>query len=197
MGWLVDRSNDRTGSYEKSEHKWGVARGRWVTEQQRHIWVQSTPAYAEVNRVMQELTGVQRNSSEQNQDLTNTRQERDMKDTFTVLSVMAERNPFSPNASLRNIMNGVNAGNAVNVDTVKAIRERMLLSMVGQVTANYTFKRNAQAVTLGSKSSIRIDGEMVQIDPQLLLQTCLGLQQLGRFGVHIRLRTVQLPNCSI
>ena len=84
-----------------------------------------------------------------------------MKDTFTVLSVMAGRNPFSPEASLRNIMNDVNSCSAVNVDTAKAIGERMLLSVVGQAAANYTFKHTAQAVTLGSKSSVRIDGKMV------------------------------------
>ena len=79
----------------------GLTRGRGMTEQQQHIWVQSTPACAEINRVMQELTDVQRNSNEQNKDLTNTRQGRDIKDTFTVLSVMAGQNPFSPDASLR------------------------------------------------------------------------------------------------
>ena len=168
MGWFVDISSDRTGSYDKSEDEWGLTRGRGMTEQQRHIWAQSTPACAEINRVVQELTDVQRNSSKQNKDLTNTRQKRDMKDTFTVLSVIAERNPFSPEASLRNIMNNINASSVVNVDTAKAIGERILLSMVGQAAANYTFKRSAQAVTLGSKSSVRIDGEMVQIDPQLL-----------------------------
>ena len=93
-----------------------------------------------------------------------------MKDAFTVLSVMAERNLFSPEASPRNIMNDVNACSAINVDSAKAIGKRILLSVVGQAAANYTFKRNAQAVTLGSKSSVRIDGEMVQIDPQLLFQ---------------------------
>ena len=52
-----------------------------------------------------------------------------MKDTFTVLSVMAEWNTFSPDATgLRNIMNGVTAGSAVNVDTTKAIGENTIVS---------------------------------------------------------------------
>ena len=58
----------------------------------------------------------------------------------------------------------------MNVNTAWAIGERILLSVVGQSAANYTFKRSAQAVTLGSKSSVRIDDEMVQIVPQLLFQ---------------------------
>ena len=68
MDWLVERS-----SYEKSEDEWGLTRGRGMTEQQKHVWVQSTPACAEINHVMQELIDVQRNLSGQNKDLTNTR----------------------------------------------------------------------------------------------------------------------------
>ena len=33
--------------------------------------------------------------------------------------------------------------------------------------AEYTFKRKDQVVTLGMKSSVKIDGEQVQVDPQL------------------------------
>ena len=41
------------------------------------------PACAEVNRAMQELTGVSYNSGEQNKDFTEARQTRDWKDTHT------------------------------------------------------------------------------------------------------------------
>jgi len=34
----------------------------------------------------------------------------------------------------------------------------------------YTFKRKNQAVTLETKSSVKIGGDAVQIDPQLLFQ---------------------------
>ena len=42
--------------------------------------------------------------------------------------------------------------------------------MEGKTAAEYTFKRNSQAVTLDTKSSVKIDGATVQIDPQLLFQ---------------------------
>ena len=42
--------------------------------------------------------------------------------------------------------------------------------MEGNTAAEYTFKRSNQAVTLGTKSAVMIDGVMVQIDPQLLFQ---------------------------
>ena len=41
-----------------------------MTEQQRLMWVLSMPVCAEVNKAMQELTGVNFNTSEQNKDMT-------------------------------------------------------------------------------------------------------------------------------
>lgn len=72
----------------------GLTRGRGMTEQQRLIWLLSTPACAETNRAMQELTGVQYNSGEQNKDMTEARQKRDMKDT-------GHSNDFSRQESFR------------------------------------------------------------------------------------------------
>ncbi|KAK3705553.1 hypothetical protein QZH41_000251 [Actinostola sp. cb2023] len=119
---------------------------------------------------MQELTGVQFNSGEQNKDMSNSRQQRDMEDTLTILKALTDRNPFVPNPSLRNIMNGVNADSSVNVDTAKVIGEKILTSMTGQFPSEYTFKRSAQVTTLASKSAVRIGNDHVQIDPQLLFQ---------------------------
>ena len=51
----------------------GLIRGRGLTEQQRLILLLSMPAYAETNYIMQELTGVQFNSGEQNRDTVFTR----------------------------------------------------------------------------------------------------------------------------
>ena len=42
--------------------------------------------------------------------------------------------------------------------------------MVGKGVEAYTFKKSKQAVTLGLRSAIKINGESVQVDPQLLFQ---------------------------
>ena len=49
----------------------------------------------------------------------------------------------------------------MNVSTARVIGERIQLSVVEQSAAYYKFKRSAQAVTLCSKSSVTIDGEMI------------------------------------
>ena len=45
-----------------------------------------------------------------------------------------------------------------------------LNDMKGQCVMEYTCRRKNQAITMDMKSSIRIDGNTVQIDPQLLFQ---------------------------
>ncbi len=58
----------------------------------------------------------------------------------------------------------------VNVDKVLAIGDMIILtSMNGTTPAEYTFKKRNQAVTLGLKSSsVKINGDKIQIDPLLL-----------------------------
>ena len=42
--------------------------------------------------------------------------------------------------------------------------------MEGKTVNEYVFKRTNQAVTLDCKSSVKVDGDVIQIDPQLLFQ---------------------------
>ena len=148
----------------------GLTRGRGMTEQHCLIWLLSMPACADVDRAMQELTGVCYNSGEQNKDMTQARQARDWKDTQTLLSHLQETNPFTPDPGLRNICTGVHAHCSVNVDTTKDVGNAILASMIGKTVADYTFKRCDQVVTLNTKAAVKIDSVSVQIDPQLLFQ---------------------------
>ena len=136
------------------------------------IWLLSMPACAETNHIIRELTGVQFNSGEQNKDMSKTRQIRDMKDTVTILRLLAAHNPFSldTNNNLTNIMNGVNADSTANADTARSVGEKILSSMNGKLATDYSFKRSAQAVTMASKSSVKIADDQAQVDPQLLFQ---------------------------
>ena len=149
----------------------GLTRGRGMTEQQRLIWLLSMPACAEVNRAMQELTGVSYDSGEQNKEVTQARLVRDWKDTQTLLSSLQERNPFSTSdTTLRNIYSGLHAKGTVNIDKAQDVGNAILDRMEGAAVTEYIFKKNHQAVTLDTKSIIKIEGVAVQIDPQLLFQ---------------------------
>ena len=94
-----------------------------------------------------------------------------MEDNAKILGVLSDRSPFeSTPATLRNVMNGVNAEEGVSVDTAKSIGKKIIQSMVGQSVTEYSFERSSKAVTLGVASSVRIGNEQVQVDPKLLFQ---------------------------
>ena len=156
----------------------GLTRGRGMTENQRLLWLLSRPACGEVNQAMQDLTGVNNNTGEQNKDMTTARQARDWKDTLTVLQYLQERKPFSMDPSLRSISTGVHAHPAVNVDEAAAVGDMILTQMNGTTPAKYTFQKKNQVVTLGLKSSsVKIDGDRIQIDPLLLFQRLTTVMQ--------------------
>ncbi|KAK3748685.1 hypothetical protein QZH41_018981, partial [Actinostola sp. cb2023] len=142
-----------------------------MTERQRLTWLLSMPACAETNCAMQELTGVQYNSSEQNKDMTKSRQKRDIDDAIVILKMLVDgKTPFAPDPVLKNIMTGVNAEESVDVDEARAKGKKILSSMAGESVATYSFKRKEQSVTLAARSSIRIEDDRVHVDPQLLFQ---------------------------
>ena len=142
-----------------------------MTEQQRLTWLLAMPACAEVNRARQELSGAKYSTNEQNKETCKSRQRHDMKDTHTLLLTMSERNPFAESTSLRrNIMTGVNATGDIDVCRAKEIRQKIMDLMTGIPVAQYTFKRSDQVTTLQSKSSVRVDGQPIHVDPELLFQ---------------------------
>ena len=77
------------------------------------------PACSEVNRVMQELSVVNYTSGEQNKDMSKTRRMRDVKDSLTIITALNDRNPFSQEPHLRNVMSGVHAHSSANVDEAR------------------------------------------------------------------------------
>ena len=143
-----------------------------MTEHQCLLWLLSRPACAEVNQAMQELTGVNYNTGEWNKDMTKARQVHDWKDTLTVLQYLQERNPFSTDPSLRSIATGVHAHSTVNVDTALEVGDVILKSMDGKSPAEYAFKKKNQVVTLGIKSSVKIDGEQIQLIHSFYSRDC-------------------------
>ena len=144
--------------------------GRGMTEVQRAQWLLSMPACADVNSAMQNLTGVGFHTSEQHKETSNSRKKRDKMDTLKILSFLQERNPFSEDISLRNIETGVTADASVNVDKAKEIGTKIIESMAGKNIVDFTFKKSNQAITLNAKSNVKVGGETIQVDPQLLFQ---------------------------
>ncbi len=152
----------------------GLTRGRGMTETQRNVWLLSMPACAEVNSAMQELTGISYETSEQHKETLKARVKRDSADTREILGVLAMRNPFGPDKSLRNIMNGVTADSKVNAYRAKEIGAEIVQSMLGSCVDTFSFTKKMQIVPMSSRTTADIGGETIQIDSELLFQRLIA-----------------------
>ena len=148
-----------------------------MTERQRVIWLLSMPACAEMSPAMLVLTSDRYSTSEQNEDMTKSRQARDMKDNRTLLLVLAERNPLTTHTDLINIMTGIHAESSVNVEKAREVGQSTLDSMTGKPAAEYSFTKSNQAITFSAKSFIKVDGKKIQVDPQLLFHHLIIVSQ--------------------
>ena len=83
---------------------------------------------------------------------------------------MQDRNPFECGENLCNIASGVHAQATVNADEAHEVGSRILSQMVGKTPAEYTFRRKDQAITMATKNSVKVDGENIEVDLQLLFQ---------------------------
>ena len=93
-----------------------------------------------------------------------------MEEHTTVLHCLKDQNTFYSDPNLQNVVTGVYTHHTVNVNTAEAGGGTILNSMDGKTSAEYTFRRKDQVVTLSTKFSVKIDDNEVQVDPQLLFQ---------------------------
>ena len=128
------------------------------------------PFTAEINSSMQCLTEVRYVISDQHKESSKSRIERDLKDTKTVLEFLEERNPFSPDTSLHNVVIGVTATKSEN-----EIGHRIFDSITGKEVDECTFKREDQAVTLAKGKLLEVGKDEVQVDPLLLFQMLIAV----------------------
>ena len=81
----------------------GLTKGRGFSGTQWLVWLLSTHFTAEINNVMQSLTGVEYITSEQRKETTAARNRRDIYDITKLVEFQQRRNPFTKSLELRNI----------------------------------------------------------------------------------------------
>jgi hypothetical protein len=173
----------------------GLTRGRGMSEFQRALWLLSMPACGDISSAMQEATDMEFFTSEQHTESTTARMKRDDKDMKELLKYMLPRNPFTFNLamSLRSISTGVTADPTTNVDRAKDIGLSIVESMVGKAVSEFKFKKKDQAVTMDVKRCARVDGERLQVDPQLLFQRLVTAAAVQREDGDLCLSTNSQP----
>ena len=78
---------------------------------------------------------------------------------------------------MQKISTGVTADCTVNVDRAKEVGETTLKSMVGKNVQEYTFKKKNDLVIMWQKKLMKVDGEPLQINFQLLFQRLTAVAQ--------------------
>ncbi len=126
----------------------GLTRGSGMSEEQIALWTMSTPISAQYNAGMQEFTNLSYSTSEQHKELTSARMSRDLLDLQKISSKLIGCSPFSPEPSLRNIVNGVVAHELVNVHEYEEVARAIMHNMIGKPVFTFTFRRKDKAITV-------------------------------------------------
>ena len=147
-----------------------------MSESQRITWLLSTPICAEVNMALQDYTSVQYGTSDQHKEQRAARQARDTDGTHKLIGYLSSKDPFRNDPTLQNIDTGITAGDSVNADQAVSVGRKILDGMVDKKVFDHTFKKKYQVVTFDTRSSVKTGKESVLIDPQLLFQRLIGLQ---------------------
>lgn len=154
----------------------GLTRGSGFGETQRALWLKSMPNCAAINNAMQIFTDKAFETSEQHKEIGMTRQKRDIADTNILYEYLSERNIFANIPGLRNIVDGTVSSPNCNPFNAKNIGIDIVKKMEGNNSSAFVFKKKDQVVVMNSKNTIQIDNENVQIDPEVLFQRLLFIQ---------------------
>lgn len=150
----------------------GLTRGRGIDESQRAQWLLALPACSEINTAMQQVTKLAFETSEQHKEISHARKSRDDKDIRGLLRYLKDRSPFERDASLQNIATGMTS-NSSNPDMAKEVGCKIIKSMEGTDALEYTFKKKDRVIIMNSKPVPVVDGETIDVNPQLLFQRLL------------------------
>jgi len=154
----------------------GLVHGRGVmNENQRNKWLMTLPVLATINEAMQELSNRCFSTSEQHKELASARVKRDNKDAKSIFNYLCENNPFERTQDLRSIASGLTGDHTVNVHNAKQVGEKILDSIFGKNVFQSSFSRKDTVLQLGQRNHVRIDRDLVNIDPQLLFQRLLAV----------------------
>ena len=135
----------------------------------------SRPKTSEYNVAMQELTNLSYTTTEQHKESTEARKKRE--------AVDLEEINFSPDPSLRNVVTGVVAEEAVNVHEYEYVGCRIIHKMKGQSAFTFSFSRKDKAVTIGQQSTIKIAAYRT-IDSAFLFQRFMQVSQTGELSLE-------------
>ena len=156
----------------------GLTRGTGMSEEQRALWVLSSPVCSEYNHAMEDFNKRSFSTSAQHKEMSAARMKRDQDDISKIKEKLKSHSPFSDDSTLRNIITGVVAQDDVNVDEYQTVGMQIKDKMKGQPVFTYAIKRKDKVKTLGDSCSVKVSQDQ-SIDPALLFQRLLVISNAG------------------
>ena len=160
----------------------GLTHGRGLTESVRQQWVFTLPICAAIHDAMTLRSQKKLRTSEQHEDFSSARKDRDMSDLNRLLDWFETHNPFVSNSSeLHSLSTGLTAveGGGVNCDAAEEVVFNLQSNMDYVSYNEAKLKRSEQIKTLqdlqpgvkaGKKKSKRVD-------PAVLFSRCSALSK--------------------
>ena len=124
-----------------------------MDELQRSSWLLSTPVAAEMNRNMQEFTGVKYQTNDQYKSLSLIRIQKDPQDAQKMFEFLGERDPFDIYRVLINLNSGEVANESVNIFQAQAMGESLIHDMAGTSAFDYKFRKKDMVITINTNAS--------------------------------------------
>ena len=109
----------------------GLTRGSGMSEEQRALWVLSSPVCSEYNDAMGDFNKRVFSTSVQHKDMSGARKKRDQTDLVKNKEKLESCSPFSADPTLRNIITGVVAQDGVNVEDYQKVGRQIIDKMEG------------------------------------------------------------------
>ena len=155
-----------------------LTRGSGMSEEQRALWVLSSPVCSEYNDAMGDFNKRAFSTSVQHKDMSGARKKRDHADLVKIKEKLESCSPLSADPTLRNIITRVVAQDGVNVDDYQKVGRQIIDKMEGQPIFTYASKRKDKVKTLGDSCSVNVSQD-ISIDPALLFQRLLVISNAG------------------
>jgi hypothetical protein len=161
----------------------GLTRGSGMSDEQRALWVLSSPVCSEYNHAMEDFNKRAFSTSVQHKEMSGARMKRDQADLAKIKEKLESCSPFSADPTLRNIITGVVAEDGVNVDEYQKVGRHIIDKMEGQQVFTYASKRKDKVKTLGDSCKVQVSPDR-SIDPALLFQRLLVISNAGAFSLE-------------
>lgn len=149
----------------------GLTHGRGLSDSVLAKFVLTTLTLLDVSNNMEEFCNVTFTTAEQHVDSREYRITRDVADLEKLNIFFKNYDPFPETEKLKSIFSGIIGTDAVNCHQAYEEGKKSLISMIGKQFGLLKFQRKSKVLSLKTvQSSIKVNGEIIAIDPLLLFQ---------------------------